>query len=521
MVGEPTPNAPNSAAIDVSTTVLLSRFVKFSRRLLASCVLISALALTVHPSLPIGAALALAVLFAVAVRQVRESILIIWTCLLLVIMVGAIVWSLRELINVGEAGVTPWLVFPLGAITLVFYCSARALQQDQLLEDDEPRQEGSMQFASMPSFPVKWLQGGYRTMFIIGVAFLTFFLSFRWNGSSACPLFAVLGTSVMIILWVLIPVLKSLRARSATALLQAVARNRVKWRRTSYAFLVLRDALIKRPLAFLGIAVLMLLLSCMLVAFVGSFVWLALFLAWVYCLRVSRRHLLRDVAKTTAIERKRFVLYLRSFVDDDAKVLRDGLLSRLWLADSPWNQQSFVRFEDVLVESIWPYDPYDKVIALGRPGDRLPGVGALRVSADSGDWQQVIAAYMKDARHIYMAVGFTSGLIWEFRTLNTPTTISKVSLIFVPESPQSILSTWRIFAGGHRDLLSQPDETIKRALAVRFQDASSPLFIVARHRSATAYKLALAICCLPLAELCELSQKRKSGRQKRPYLPSI
>lgn len=64
-----------------------------------------------------------------------------------------------------------------------------------------------------------------------------------------------------------------------------------------------------------------------------------------------------------------FTLYLRSFADDYTEVLRDGLVYRVWIVE-PWMRVfRFVRFEDIVASTAWPFG---RMVALGRPATGEP-----------------------------------------------------------------------------------------------------------------------------------------------------
>lgn len=92
------------------------------------------------------------------------------------------------------------------------------------------------------------------------------------------------------------------------------------------------------------------------------------------------------------------VLYLRSFGDDRLK-LWTATLGRSALIER-FTPRRFDTFEQMLVRHLSAYGP---VIAVNHPRTRLAPLGAVRETIEGGDWQEVVAAWMDQARLIVFA----------------------------------------------------------------------------------------------------------------------
>lgn len=57
------------------------------------------------------------------------------------------------------------------------------------------------------------------------------------------------------------------------------------------------------------------------------------------------------------------------------------------------------------------------VIAIGRPGESLPPVGASRIYVIDGDWKSEIVRLLNDAKIVVIRLGSTEGLKWEILQL--------------------------------------------------------------------------------------------------------
>ncbi|MEE9263618.1 MAG: hypothetical protein V3V11_04095 [Vicinamibacteria bacterium] len=85
------------------------------------------------------------------------------------------------------------------------------------------------------------------------------------------------------------------------------------------------------------------------------------------------------------------VLYLRSFEQDRAFATPSGLELQM-------------RFG---VSGIGP------LVALGRPGDRMPIIGAPRLYARNTDWQEQFREWLEQAALVVIRAGLSEGLDWE------------------------------------------------------------------------------------------------------------
>jgi len=90
------------------------------------------------------------------------------------------------------------------------------------------------------------------------------------------------------------------------------------------------------------------------------------------------------------------VLYLRSFSEDETTAKLKG----------KWTGEEYLT---QLLAHIGP------VIAIGRPGERLPQVGARRLYVTGDKWQCTVEDLIKSSRLVALRTGRSSGLRWELR----------------------------------------------------------------------------------------------------------
>ena len=74
------------------------------------------------------------------------------------------------------------------------------------------------------------------------------------------------------------------------------------------------------------------------------------------------------------------------------------------------------------------------VLAIGRPREVIPPLGAARIYVHDEDWQNLVRVLTYFARIVFLRVGDTSGFIWELRHLRTGCDPLKLLLFFPPTS---------------------------------------------------------------------------------------
>ncbi len=139
------------------------------------------------------------------------------------------------------------------------------------------------------------------------------------------------------------------------------------------------------------------------VAIAGSALFLLSWRLW----RRSRQHDAPSADEAMALDPRPPVLYLRSFRDDDETQVDDAgsaLMRRyMQLLRPPSPEQEMA---DVLGR-VGP------VVAIGKPGEPLPQLGAARLYVDHDQWQGRVMALMAKARLVVVRVGASPGVLWE------------------------------------------------------------------------------------------------------------
>jgi len=124
--------------------------------------------------------------------------------------------------------------------------------------------------------------------------------------------------------------------------------------------------------------------------------------------RAGWKYDVRTVEEVVAADPRPPVLYLRSFgVDDQVQVPTRGGWARLMALSNYAASVSPEQELTFMLERIGP------VVAIGRPGERLPELGAARLYVGDDDWRRVVGEFMDNAALVVIRAGETANLWWE------------------------------------------------------------------------------------------------------------
>jgi hypothetical protein len=150
----------------------------------------------------------------------------------------------------------------------------------------------------------------------------------------------------------------------------------------------------------------------------GGFSSFLLFLAIAAILKILEwllrliRTIPRDIEKIVSNSHRRLVLYLRSFDSDDE-------IGGSWVVNIiPFVSMSIykIRSETLLVRSL---SKVGSVVALGRPDEKIPRLGAYRLFVSDEEWQEKVRSLLDRAQLIVFKPGKSLGLFWEFEEVMT------------------------------------------------------------------------------------------------------
>lgn len=139
-----------------------------------------------------------------------------------------------------------------------------------------------------------------------------------------------------------------------------------------------------------------------------------------YVLRYSRPRSTRGAAAVLESDWRRPVLYLRGFDDDHTAAVVDDI------GTLPSGLLSIHSREEQLVGALGAFGP---VVAVGRPGEPLPHLGAARFYLPGDDWQTGVRTLMDMSQLIVLRLGEGEGLWWEVEQARTTQPPGKLVLL--------------------------------------------------------------------------------------------
>lgn len=121
------------------------------------------------------------------------------------------------------------------------------------------------------------------------------------------------------------------------------------------------------------------------------------------------------------------VVYLRSFRTDSRLSHRPRAIGRMFSTHTE---------EEQLVEALREIGP---VIAIGKPDERLPRLGATRIYVDEADWQQQILSWFDRAALVVIHVppDPTTGVEWEIDRSLSVVPLSRLVFV-IPRDPKGL-----------------------------------------------------------------------------------
>jgi hypothetical protein len=159
-----------------------------------------------------------------------------------------------------------------------------------------------------------------------------------------------------------------------------------------------------------------------------------------FLLNYARARAVLRFHELSKVDRRRPVLYLRSFRDDEVTIRTTRSARRTWL--DRLAGPSHERFEHVVARQLWGYGP---VVTVGQPGRSPYRIGAVRDELPAATWRQDIQEWLLDARLIVVTIGRTAGLQWELERINDLGLWSRVVLLFPPVTESDLLARWQTF----------------------------------------------------------------------------
>lgn len=146
-------------------------------------------------------------------------------------------------------------------------------------------------------------------------------------------------------------------------------------------------------------------------------------------LRHAHRHRSPVLASMTELPQdERTVLFLRSFADDEgfARIQHGSFRGGPWAADTDTEEQ---QLRDAVA-------PFGRMVALGRPRDRLPQAGASRHYSSDEGWRSQVLAALDRASLVLLACGPGRSLRWEVEQVVARDQPERLVLVVVRDAAQ-------------------------------------------------------------------------------------
>jgi hypothetical protein len=200
--------------------------------------------------------------------------------------------------------------------------------------------------------------------------------------------------------------------------------------------------------------------------------------------RVGRR-LNRRRRNEIILRDKPPVLLLRSFTDDVAGIPPNALIPRLFRRRK--------RLEETIGEQLTGAGPF---VAIGRPGERLPQLGASRFYLDDSDWQEVVEAFIARSDLIVMIAGKTSWIQWELTNVLKQDRIAALLIVFPRITEGDRNERWQNLKAAFGDTAwsaAMEHVDIARALAVFIGADRGIVVVKSRKANQSDYEAALQV----------------------------
>jgi hypothetical protein len=165
------------------------------------------------------------------------------------------------------------------------------------------------------------------------------------------------------------------------------------------------------------------------IALVGG-AYVLLFAVW-RLWRRSQRQAAPTAAEAMAADPRPPVLYLRSFHDDGSQLIDADLgpLARWWAG--------LLALPTAEEQSTAALDAVGPVVAIGRPDEPLPELGAARLYVADDRWQAEVLSLMDRAALVVLRIGASPGLVWEIDQSLVRLPRRRLFLSVLGESPLS------------------------------------------------------------------------------------
>lgn len=208
----------------------------------------------------------------------------------------------------------------------------------------------------------------------------------------------------------------------------------------------------------------------------------------------SRRTLQLDANALLAADKRKLVLLLRSFKDE---MLGAPQFVRTPVGDIALGR----RFEQGIAGSLGAFGP---LIAIGKPGEKLPQIGAARTYLAEGEWQPAVIRWMNDSLFIAMIAGATEWIHWELQRILELGHVRRLVILLPPQRDDARWSNIvKAFAGTRWDPAMRALDTQSVILVQLRPDGG--IFAIRKTASRILQDYQLAIAIAVYEEFCRQS----------------
>src|SRR6202521_5017525 len=135
-----------------------------------------------------------------------------------------------------------------------------------------------------------------------------------------------------------------------------------------------------------------------------------------------------------------------------------------------WTERRELTFEEVLCRGLSEISP---VIAIGRPGERLPRLGAARKYVPDEQWRDEGSPLAGECPMVFLLGGHTKGVVWEVLHVVATCPQEKILLLLPPKVDEGVWSLF--FHGIGAQALPLPRDLPPDSLALAFGPATEVL----------------------------------------------
>lgn len=167
----------------------------------------------------------------------------------------------------------------------------------------------------------------------------------------------------------------------------------------------------------------------------GGLIGIYLGISW---LRLSSQHLAPNAEQLLQRDPRPPVVYLRPFDADDNDPVPPGHWD-YFKGEGTFQQALGASEEEQLAVAMNELGPF---IAIGKPYDTLPKLGAARIRVADEQWQAKVSEWVSRAQLIVLRLGFTKGVEWEIAHILEHAPPEKLVLL-LPFTPANGYDTFR------------------------------------------------------------------------------